>query len=54
MAQPQLVALMTGYWAARAGLPAPQIGSKLRQVQLAQLKVSLPWCVSALDLSKPY
>lgn len=54
IAQPQLVALMTGYWASRAGLPAPEIGSKLRQAQLAQLKVILPWCVSALNLSKPY
>lgn len=52
-ANPELVAVMTGYWAHRARLSEPLPGSSLRKVQLAQLKAILPWCAHALSLESP-
>lgn len=49
--QPELVSMMTGYWAFRAGMPEPRPDSTLRKVQLAQLREVLPWCIEALELS---
>jgi hypothetical protein len=48
-----LVALMAGYWAARAGLPVPVGAPRVREVQLQQLRVALPWAARALDLPQP-
>jgi hypothetical protein len=48
-----LVALMTGYFAYRAPLPPPHPNSKVRDLQLEQLKVSLPWCANVLGLPRP-
>lgn len=48
--EPGLAALLAGYFAARAGLPPPQPGSRVRDVQLAQLRVALPWAVRELAL----
>lgn len=42
-------ALVAGYLAARAGLPAPA-GTRFRVVQRTQLHAALPWAVRALDL----
>lgn len=48
-----LVALITGYWASQAGLPPPEGAPHVRQVQRAQLEVSLPWVARLLDLQAP-
>jgi hypothetical protein len=47
-----LVGLMAGYWAARAGLPAPIEASRVREVQWQQLRVALPWAARALGLPR--
>lgn len=49
----ELVALITGYWASRAGLPPPERAPRVRDLQQAQLKVSLPWATQLLDLPEP-
>jgi hypothetical protein len=43
-------ALMSGYFAGRAGLPVVANAPRLRAVQLAQLKTALPWAQRALSL----
>ena len=43
-------ALMSGYFAARAGLPAIPNAPRVRAVQLAQLRTALPWAQRALGL----
>jgi hypothetical protein len=50
---PELVALAAGFWAARAGLPAPPWGPGLRPLQLRQLRVALPWAAAELGLEPP-
>lgn len=49
----ELVALITGYWASKAGLPPPERAPGVREVQQAQLEVSLPWAAQLLDLPEP-
>lgn len=51
--EPELAALLAGYFAARAGLPPPQQGSRVREVQLSQLRVALPWAARELSLPPP-
>jgi aminoglycoside phosphotransferase (APT) family kinase protein len=51
--QPSLAALISGYFAARAGLPVEQASVQIRALQLAQLRVALPWVVRALGLPPP-
>jgi hypothetical protein len=50
--QPELAAILAGYWAARAGLPSPDFDTtgRIRAVQKAQLSTALPWAVRALGL----
>ncbi|MBA2567730.1 MAG: phosphotransferase [Actinobacteria bacterium] len=49
---PGFPALLAGFWAARIGLPPPEGAAPgLRDLQLAQLRVVLPWAVRALDLT---
>jgi hypothetical protein len=48
-----LVALMTGYFAHRAPMAPPHPQSKVRDLQLEQLKVCLPWCADLLGLPPP-
>lgn len=48
-----LAALVSGYFAARAGLPPPEGAPRVRGVQLQQLRTALPWVVLALDLPRP-
>jgi aminoglycoside phosphotransferase (APT) family kinase protein len=51
--QPHLVALISGYFAARAGLPVEQASVQIRAIQRAQFRVALPWVVRALGLPPP-
>ncbi|MHB8645287.1 MAG: phosphotransferase [Thermomicrobiales bacterium] len=48
-----LAALMSGYFAARAGLPPPAGAPRVRAVQLSQLKRALPWAAASLGLPPP-
>jgi len=41
---------MSGYMAARAGLPPPESAPGVREVQLEQLQTALPWAIRELDL----
>lgn len=49
----ELVACMAGYWAYRAGMPAPSAGSRVRHIQRQLLEIALPWCARSLGLSEP-
>jgi len=51
--QPELAALVAGFFAARAGLPPPHPTSTVRALQLAQLRVALPWACRVLGLPAP-
>lgn len=51
--QPELAALVAGFFAARAGLPPPWPDSVVRSFQLAQLRVALPWACRTLGLALP-
>jgi Phosphotransferase enzyme family len=46
-------ALLAGYFGSRAGLPPPPTAPYVRDVQLAQLRVSLPWAARELGLEPP-
>ncbi len=48
--QPHLAAVISGYLAARAGLPVAQASPQIRALQRAQLQVALAWAVIALGL----
>jgi aminoglycoside phosphotransferase (APT) family kinase protein len=52
-AAPGLVALIAGFLACRAGLPAPDWGPHLRPLQLDQLEICLPWAARELSLPAP-
>jgi hypothetical protein len=45
-------AAFAGLWGARAGLPAPTWGPKLRELQRLQAGTALSWAVRALDLPR--
>jgi hypothetical protein len=47
----ELAALLAGVWAARAGLRPPPTAPHVRTVQIAQLRVALPWAARELDLT---
>jgi aminoglycoside phosphotransferase (APT) family kinase protein len=47
---PELAALMSGFFADRAGLPGAGHMLRIRALQRAQLGVALPWAVAALGL----
>jgi Ser/Thr protein kinase RdoA (MazF antagonist) len=49
-AQPHLAAVISGYFAARAGLPVEQASPEIRALQRAQLQVAMAWAVRALGL----
>jgi hypothetical protein len=44
---------VAGFFAARAGLPAPGGAPTVREFQLRQLEVALPWAARELGLSPP-
>jgi phosphotransferase family enzyme len=46
-------AIVAGFFAARAGLPAPPGAPTVRSFQLAQLEVALPWAARVLGLPMP-
>lgn len=46
-------ALLAGFFGSRAGLPPPATAPAVRQIQLAQLLVSLPWAARELGLHPP-
>jgi hypothetical protein len=48
-----LAALLAGYFASHAGLPAPPTAPRVRPFQLAQAQVALPWAARELGLSFP-
>jgi hypothetical protein len=45
-----IAALVSGFFASRAGLPMIPDAPHVRQIQLVQLKTALPWVVRSLDL----
>lgn len=47
---PEVAAWVSGYFAARAGLPEISDAPRVRLVQRQQLATALPWAVRALDL----
>jgi hypothetical protein len=49
--EPELAALVAGFFAALAGLPPPAGAPTVRGFQLAQLEVALPWAARALGLA---
>ncbi|HEY7294158.1 MAG TPA: phosphotransferase [Dehalococcoidia bacterium] len=50
---PELIALIAGFFAARAGLPQIPHARRVRGVQLQQLRVALPWAARTLGLPPP-
>jgi hypothetical protein len=50
---PGVVALVAGFFAAEAGLPQIPHAPGVRDIQLRQLRVALPWAARALDLEPP-
>jgi hypothetical protein len=48
--EPELAALVAGYFAHHAGLPAIADAPGVRRVQLAQLRTALPWTARLLSL----
>jgi hypothetical protein len=48
---PEVAAWVSGFFAARAGLPAIPDAPQVRQVQRRQLQTALPWATRALDLA---
>ena len=51
---PELAAVVSGYFAARAGLPRIEKAPQVREAQLQQLRTSLPWVVRSLKLPAPF
>lgn len=52
--QPELAAILAGYWAANAGLPRHDFDTtgRIRAIQKAQLTTALPWAIRALKLPR--
>lgn len=51
--RPDVAAWVSGYFAARAGLPPIADAPRVRTVQRAQLAQALPWAARALGLAEP-
>jgi hypothetical protein len=51
--EPGLAAIVSGYFAARAGLPPIWQAPDVRTVQMSQLRSALPWCARAMGLDPP-
>jgi Phosphotransferase enzyme family len=49
----ELAAAVAGFFASRAGLPPPPTAPRVREVQLSQLRVALPWATRLLNLPDP-
>ena len=50
---PEIAAFVSGYFAARAGLPQIPDAPRVRRVQRQQLETALPWAARALGLAPP-
>jgi thiamine kinase-like enzyme len=50
---PEIAAQVSGFFAARAGLPSISEAPRVRIVQRQQLETALPWVARALDLPPP-
>jgi thiamine kinase-like enzyme len=50
---PEIAAWVSGFFAARAGLPGISDAPRVRLVQRQQLETALPWVARALDLPPP-
>jgi thiamine kinase-like enzyme len=50
---PEVAAWVSGYFAARAGLPGISDAPQVRTVQRRQLETALPWAARELDLPPP-
>jgi len=50
---PEVAAAVSGYFAARAGLPIIPSAPRVRIIQRAQLETALPWAIRALGLPPP-
>jgi hypothetical protein len=48
-----LAAIVSGYFAARAGLPTIADAPRVRWIQLQQLRIALPWAARVLGLPPP-
>ena len=48
--EPELAALISGFFASRAGLQTIETAPRVRKVQLEQLRSALPWAVRSLGL----
>ena len=46
----EIAALVSGFFAARAGLPQIPDAPRVRHIQLVQLKTALPWAIRVLSL----
>jgi thiamine kinase-like enzyme len=51
--RPDIAALVSGFFAARAGLSDIPMSPFVRRVQREQLSTALPWAIRALDLPSP-
>ena len=51
--EPEVAAWVSGFFAARAGLPVIPSAPSVRDVQIAQLRTALPWGARALGLPVP-
>jgi hypothetical protein len=50
---PEVAAWVSGFFAARAGLPQISDAPRVRLIQRQQLETALPWAIRALDLPPP-
>ncbi len=50
---PELAAMVSGFFAANAGLPDLPFAPRVRHIQRVQLATALPWAVRALGLPRP-
>jgi hypothetical protein len=50
---PGIVAIVAGFFASQAGLPNIPFAPRVRDIQLKQLTVALPWVASVLGLEQP-
>jgi hypothetical protein len=51
--EPGVVALVAGFFASRAGLPVIPHAPRVREIQLVQLEIALPWAARVLGLPAP-
>jgi hypothetical protein len=49
----ELAAALAGLWASRAGLPPPPTGPRVREGQMGQLAIALPWACRLLGIAEP-